>query len=63
GAHRRAGAGGGRAAARADVVVLAQASMAPAARLADVAAPVLTSPVGGVASLLRVVGPAPAASS
>lgn len=62
-AERLVAAAVGRAAARADVVVLAQASMAPAARLADVAAPVLTSPVGGVASLLRVVGPAPAASS
>jgi aspartate/glutamate racemase len=44
-----------RVAARADVVVLAQASMARAAALADVAVPVLSSPSGGVAALLRAV--------
>jgi hypothetical protein len=43
------------AATRADVVVLAQASMARAAELADVAVPVLSSPRGGVASLLDVL--------
>jgi hypothetical protein len=44
-----------RAGADADVVVLAQASMAPAAALANIAVPVLTSPSGGVATLLRVL--------
>jgi aspartate/glutamate racemase len=44
-----------RAATAADVVVLAQASMARAARLAAAAVPVLSSPSGGVASLLRAV--------
>jgi hypothetical protein len=44
-----------QAAARADVVVLAQASMARAAALADVPVPVLSSPSGAVTSLLRVV--------
>lgn len=48
-----------RAAARADVVVLAQASMARAAELAEVEVPVLSSPAGGVAALLRAV-PRPA---
>lgn len=43
------------AAADADVVVLAQASMAGAAALADPAVPVLTSPAGGVADLVRVL--------
>jgi hypothetical protein len=37
------------------VVVLAQASMARAAALADVAVPVLSSPAGGVAALLEAV--------
>jgi len=45
-----------RAATHADVVVLAQASMARAASLADVPVPVLSSPRGGVALLLRVLG-------
>jgi aspartate/glutamate racemase len=40
------------AAARADVVVLAQASMAGAVRGMELATPVLTSPEGGVASLV-----------
>ncbi|WP_129339559.1 aspartate/glutamate racemase family protein, partial [Cellulomonas endophytica] len=44
------------AAADADVVVLAQASMAGAAAGAGAAVPVLTSPAGGVAALLRAVG-------
>ncbi|MFU8850394.1 aspartate/glutamate racemase family protein [Micromonospora sp. SL1-18] len=44
-----------RAAADADVVVLAQASMARAAALSDVSVPVLSSPAGGVASLLRAL--------
>ncbi|GIJ73931.1 aspartate/glutamate racemase family protein [Virgisporangium ochraceum] len=44
------------AAADADVVVLAQASMARAAARVDVAVPVLSSPAGGVAALLRAVG-------
>lgn len=44
-----------RAAAGADVVVLAQASMADAAARAAAGAPVLTSPAGGVADLVRVV--------
>jgi aspartate/glutamate racemase len=44
-----------RAAAGADVVVLAQASMARAAAVADVSVPVLSSPDGGVAALLRAV--------
>jgi Asp/Glu/hydantoin racemase len=44
-----------RAAGDADVVVLAQASMARAAALAGVAVPVLSSPAGGVASLLRAL--------
>jgi hypothetical protein len=44
------------AAARADVVVLAQASMARAAAHIDVAVPVLSSPAGGVAALLSVIG-------
>lgn len=42
--------------ADADVVVLAQASMARAAARVDVAVPVLSSPAGGVAALLRAVG-------
>ncbi|MFC7549311.1 aspartate/glutamate racemase family protein [Plantactinospora sp. GCM10030261] len=45
-----------RAAAEADVVVLAQASMARAAKLAEVPVPVLSSPAGGVAALLHAVG-------
>ncbi|MEU4777209.1 aspartate/glutamate racemase family protein [Micromonospora sp. NPDC023633] len=48
-----------RAAAGADVVVLAQASMARAAALADVPVPVLSSPHGGVAALLRVLSDRP----
>lgn len=40
----------------ADVIVLAQASMARAAARVDVAVPVLSSPAGGVAALLRAVG-------
>ncbi|MGC1213729.1 MAG: hypothetical protein WA890_20985, partial [Micromonospora sp.] len=56
-----------RAAARADVVVLAQASMARAAELADAGVPVLSSPAGGVAALLRALpdpgGPHPAERS
>jgi len=44
------------AAAGADVVVLAQASMAGAAATAGVAVPVLTSPAGGVRALLAAVG-------
>lgn len=44
-----------RAAAEADVVVLAQASMAEAAGLARCSVPVLTSPAGGVADLVRTV--------
>jgi hypothetical protein len=44
-----------RVGAGADVVVLAQASMARAAALADVAVPVLSSPAGGVAALLEAV--------
>lgn len=44
-----------RAAAEADVVVLAQASMAEAAGRADSIVPVLTSPAGGVADLVRAV--------
>ena len=43
------------AAAGADVVVLAQASMARAAELARADVPVLTSPAGGVARLVRVL--------
>lgn len=43
-------------AARADVVVLAQASMAAALRGAAIPVPVLTSPAGGVRSLLAAVG-------
>jgi aspartate/glutamate racemase len=43
------------AAAGADVVVLAQASMARAGALAGVPVPVLSSPRGGVAALLRAV--------
>lgn len=46
----------GQAAADADVVVLAQASMAGAAAAAGVDVPVLTSPAGGVAALLAAVG-------
>jgi len=50
-------AGGVQAAAdEADVVVLAQASMAGAARAAAVPVPVLTSPAGGVRALLEAVG-------
>lgn len=41
---------------RADVVVLAQASMAAALRDADIPVPVLSSPAGGVRSLLAAVG-------
>lgn len=41
---------------RADVVVLAQASMARAAARADVPVPVLSSPAGGVTALLRALG-------
>lgn len=37
-----------------DVVVLAQASMAPAAQTADAPVPVLSSPASGVANLLQV---------
>ncbi|GAA3773886.1 aspartate/glutamate racemase family protein [Plantactinospora mayteni] len=48
-----------RAAAGADVVVLAQASMARAAALVDVPVPVLSSPAGGVASLLRAITESP----
>jgi len=44
------------AAAEADVVVLAQASMAGAAAAAAVTVPVLTSPAGGVRALLEAVG-------
>jgi hypothetical protein len=44
------------AAAGADAVVLAQASMAGAAARADVAVPVLTSPAGGVAALVDALG-------
>jgi len=44
------------AAAGADVVVLAQASMAGAASTAGVDVPVLTSPAGGVRALLAEVG-------
>jgi hypothetical protein len=40
----------------ADVIVLAQASMARAAARVDLAVPVLSSPAGGVAALLRAVG-------
>lgn len=40
----------------ADVVVLAQASMAEAAQAAAVDVPVLTSPAGGVRALLSVLG-------
>ncbi|WHP16379.1 aspartate/glutamate racemase family protein [Cellulomonas sp. ES6] len=43
------------AARGADVVVLAQASMAGAAALAEPAVPVLTSPAGGVAALVRAL--------
>jgi aspartate/glutamate racemase len=39
----------------ADVIVLAQASMAAAADHADVAVPILTSPAGGVADLLTAL--------
>lgn len=45
-----------RAAAGADVIVLAQASMARAADLAEARIPVLSSPAGGVAALLGAVG-------
>lgn len=41
------------AAAGVDVIVLAQASMARAAARTDVAVPVLSSPAGGVAALLK----------
>ena len=44
------------AAAAADVVVLAQASMAGAAAAAGVDVPVLTSPAGGVRALLDALG-------
>jgi aspartate/glutamate racemase len=44
-----------RVAASADVVVLAQASMAAAALSAAVDVPVLTSPIGGVAALLAAL--------
>jgi hypothetical protein len=47
------------AAADADVVVLAQASMAGAAALAEPAVPVLTSPAGGVAALVQELGNTP----
>jgi aspartate/glutamate racemase len=47
-----------QAAAQADVIVLAQASMAGAARAAGADVPVLTSPAGGVRALLAVVEPA-----
>jgi hypothetical protein len=40
------------------VIVLAQASMAGAARQAGVRIPVLTSPEGGVTALLASLGPA-----
>jgi aspartate/glutamate racemase len=40
----------------ADVIVLAQASMARAAARVDVPVPVLSSPAGGVAALLRALG-------
>jgi Asp/Glu/hydantoin racemase len=40
---------------RSDVIVLAQASMAGAAERADVTAPVLSSPAGGVRSLLAAL--------
>lgn len=43
------------AAEDADVIVLAQASMADAAALAAVSIPVLTSPTGGVASLVAAL--------
>lgn len=49
------------AAAGADVVVLAQASMAGAAARAGAAAPVLTSPAGGVAALVAALADAPLA--
>jgi aspartate/glutamate racemase len=45
------------AAAGVDVIVLAQASMARAAARTDVAVPVLSSPAGGVAALLRAARP------
>lgn len=45
----------GEAAAVADVVVLAQASMAAAAQAVAVAVPVLTSPDGGVSALLEAL--------
>lgn len=45
-----------RLADNADVVVLAQASMAGAAQAAAVSVPVLTSPAGGVRSLLDAIG-------
>jgi Asp/Glu/Hydantoin racemase len=44
------------AAGTADVIVLAQASMAGAAEVAAVSVPVLTSPTGGVRSLLAALG-------
>jgi aspartate/glutamate racemase len=44
-----------RVAAGADVIVLAQASMARAAARADVPVPVLSSPRGGVAALVRLL--------
>jgi len=53
GAAERADAGDR---AGADVVVLAQASMAGAAAAAGVGVPVLTSPAGGVRALLDAVG-------
>jgi Asp/Glu/Hydantoin racemase len=45
------------AATHADVVVLAQASMASAAAIVHVPVPVLSSPSGAVASLLHVLAP------
>lgn len=45
-----------RAAADADVLLLAQASMAPAADLADMPVPVLSSPRSGFAAVLAVAG-------
>lgn len=46
----------GRAAENADVIVLAQASMAQAIAGIRLPVPVLTSPEGGVAALVRVLG-------
>jgi hypothetical protein len=53
--HDRLVADAVRSSAAADVIVLAQASMADAAALAGVDVPVLTSPAGGVAALVSAV--------